>query len=294
MTHGAADAMYHAAAGYAPVFHCGRFALTLSKTLVMGVVNVTPDSFSDGGKYLDSAAAIAHGNQLVKEGAALLDVGAESTRPGAQPVSTTDELARVLPVLDALRDVGVPISIDTSKPEVMRAALAHGADMINDVNAFRAPGALDVVAASAAGLCVMHMQGEPRTMQQSPCYDDVVAEVGAFLAERAKAAEAAGISRNRLLVDPGFGFGKTLEHNLELLHRLDGIVVLGWPVLTGLSRKAMLGRITGRAVHERVHASIAAALLAAMRGASIVRAHDVQATCDALAVLAAVEAVDVR
>jgi dihydropteroate synthase len=257
----------------------------------MGVVNVTPDSFSDGGKYLDGAAAIAHGKQLVDEGAALLDVGAESTRPGAQPVSTTDELARVLPVLDALCDVGVPISIDTSKPEVMRAALEHGADMINDVNAFRAQGALDVVAASAAGLCVMHMQGEPRTMQQSPRYDDVVAEVSVFLAERARAAEAAGISHNRLLIDPGFGFGKTLEHNLELLHRLDRIVGLGWPVLTGLSRKAMLGRITGRAVHERVHASIAAALLAALRGASIVRAHDVQATCDALAVLAAVEAV---
>jgi len=286
--------MYHAAAGFAPIFSCGRFALTLSKTLVMGVVNVTPDSFSDGGKYLDDAAAIAHGKQLVAEGAALLDLGAESTRPGAQPVSTIDELARVLPVLDALRDVGVPISIDTSKPEVMRAALEHGADMINDVNAFRAPGAFDVVAASAAGLCVMHMQGDPRTMQQSPRYEDVVAEVGLFLAERARAAEAAGISRNRLLIDPGFGFGKTLQHNLELLHRLDRIVGLGWPVLTGLSRKAMLGQITGRAVHERVHASIAAALLAALRGASIVRAHDVQATCDALAVLAAVETVGVH
>jgi len=286
--------MSHAAAGFAPVLCCGRFSLSLSKTLVMGVVNVTADSFSDGGKYLDSAAAIAHGKQLVQEGAALLDIGAESTRPGAQPVSTIDELARILPVLDALRDVGVPISIDTSKPEVMGEALAHGADMINDVNAFRAAGALDVVAASEAGLCVMHMQGEPRTMQQSPHYDDVLAEVGAFLSERARVAEAAGISRNRLLVDPGFGFGKTLEHNLELLHRLDRIVGLGWPVLAGLSRKAMLGRITGRGVHERVHASIAAAMLAVMRGARIVRAHDVQATCDALSVLAAVEAVGVH
>ena len=260
----------------------------------MGVVNVTPDSFSDGGRYLDCAAAVAHGKQLVQEGAALLDIGAESTRPGAQPVSATDELARILPVLDRLCDVGVPISIDTSKPEVMREALAHGADMINDVNAFRAAGALNVVAGSAAGLCVMHMQGEPRTMQQAPRYGDVIAEVGAFLAERARAAEAAGISRNRLLVDPGFGFGKKLEHNLDLLYRLDRIVEMGWPVLVGLSRKAMLGWITGRAVHERAPASIAAALLAAIRGAKIVRAHDVRATCDALAVLTAVEAVGAR
>ena len=272
-----------------PVFRCGRYTLDLSKAVVMGVVNVTPDSFSDGGQFAAPDAAIAHARQLVDDGAAIIDIGGESTRPDAESVSAAVELERVLPVLRALASAGVPLSVDTSKPEVMHAALAHGADLINDVNAFRAPGALESVAPSQAGLCIMHMQGEPRTMQRAPHYDDVVAEVGAFLAERAQAAEAAGVAHARIVIDPGFGFGKTLEHNLALLRGLKQIVRLGWPVLIGLSRKSMLGRITGRAAGERVHASIAAALLAVSRGARIVRAHDVRATCDALAVLHAVE-----
>jgi dihydropteroate synthase len=255
----------------------------------MGVVNVTPDSFSDGGKFADTDAAIAHARRLVDDGAAVLDIGGESTRPGALAVSAAAELQRILPVLDALHDSGVPISIDTSKPEVMREALAHGADIINDVNAFRAAGALDLVASSSVGLCIMHMQGEPRSMQNAPHYDDVVAEVSTFLIERARAAEAAGVARDRIAIDPGFGFGKTLEHNLQLLRCLGHLTEFGWPVLVGISRKSMLGRITGRDVDERAHASVAAALLAVMRGARIVRAHDVRATCDALAVLHAVE-----
>lgn len=278
-----------AALGSAPALRCGRYTLALAKPLVMGVVNVTPDSFSDGGQHAAADAAIAHAHRLVAEGAAIIDIGGESTRPDAQPVPAAIELGRVLPVLEALRALGVPISIDTSKPEVMRAVLAGGADMINDVYAFRAPGALEALAASGAGLCIMHMQGEPRTMQRAPHYDDVVAEVGAFLAARAHAAEAAGIARDRIAIDPGFGFGKTLEHNLALLRALGQIGALGWPVAVGLSRKSMLGRITGRDVGSRVHASVAAALLAVSRGARIVRAHDVGATCDALAVLYAVE-----
>jgi len=256
----------------------------------MGVVNVTPDSFSDGGLFADRAAAVAHAHRLIAEGAAIIDVGGESTRPDAQPVSPAVELERVMPVLEDLRSAGVPISVDTSKPEVMRTALAHGADMINDVYAFRAPAALDVIASSDAAICIMHMQGEPRTMQRAPHYENVVAEVGAFLSERAAAAERAGVTQDRIVIDPGFGFGKTLEHNLTLLRELQHIAGLGWPVLAGLSRKSMLGRITGRDAGERVHASVAAALLAVLHGARIVRAHDVQATRDALAVLQAVEA----
>jgi len=255
----------------------------------MGVVNVTPDSFSDGGQFADSAAAIAHAHRLIEQGAGIIDIGGESTRPNADPVPAAVEMERVLPVLQALRPAGVPLSIDTAKPEVMRAALAQGADMINDVHAFRAPGALDVMASSDAGLCIMHMQGEPRTMQRAPHYANVVAEVGEFLAERARAAEAAGVRRERIVIDPGFGFGKTLEHNLQLLRELQTIAGLGWPVLVGLSRKSMLGRIIGRQTGERSHASVAAALLAVLRGARIVRAHDVQATGDALAVLHAVQ-----
>ena len=273
----------------APTLRCGRYALDLSKPLVMGVLNVTPDSFSDGGQFAECDAAVSHARQLVADGAAIIDVGGESTRPDAQPVPATVELERVLPVLDALRDVGVPVSIDTSKPEVMREALAQGADMINDVYAFRARGALETMASCEAALCIMHMQGEPRTMQHAPYYDDVVAEVRSFLLERAHAAEAAGVARERIVIDPGFGFGKTLEHNLELVRNLDALVASDWPVLVGLSRKSMLGRITGRTAGERIHASVAAALLAVLRGARIVRAHDVRATCDALAVLHAVE-----
>ena len=274
----------------APVLHCGRYRLDLSRAIVMGVVNVTPDSFSDGGQFADRAGAVAHAHRLIAEGAAIIDIGGESTRPDAQPVPASVELERVLPVLQDLRSTGVPISVDTSKPEVMRAALAHGAAMINDVYAFRAPEALATIASSDAAICIMHMQGEPRTMQRAPHYENVVAEVGAFLAERAAAAERAGVSRDRILIDPGFGFGKTLEHNLTLLRELDQIAGSGWPVLAGLSRKSVLGRITGRDVGEREHASVAAALLAVLHGARIVRAHDVRATCDALAVLHAVEA----
>jgi dihydropteroate synthase len=250
----------------------------------MGIVNVTPDSFSDGGEFLDPAKAIEHGERLIAEGADIVDIGGESTRPGAQPAGAEEELGRVLPILRALRDVSVPVSVDTMKPEVMRAVLGEGASMINDVNALRSPGAMEAVAASDAGVCLMHMLGEPRTMQQSPQYDDVVSEVGAFLRERARVAVAAGIARERIAVDPGFGFGKTPEHNMLLLRNLGALKEAGFTVLFGASRKSSLGRITSRPAGERVHASVAAALLAAERGASILRVHDVAATRDALAV----------
>jgi dihydropteroate synthase len=255
----------------------------------MGVVNVTPDSFSDGGRTLDPTAAIDRANALIEEGADILDVGAESSRPGARGVSAEEELSRLMPVLEGLRECPVPVSVDTAKPEVMRAAIAAGAAMINDIGALRAAGALQAVAASDAGVCLVHMRGEPRTMQQSPSYDDVVAEVGAFLEQRVAAAEGAGIARERIVVDPGFGFGKTAAHNFELLRKLDRIAALGLPVLAGWSRKSTLGAITGRGAGDRLAASLAAALLAVERGARIVRVHDVAATRDALAVLAALE-----
>jgi dihydropteroate synthase len=254
----------------------------------MGIVTVTPDSFSDGGRFLDPAYAIEHANRLVEEGADILDIGGESTRPGADPVPVEEELARVLPVLRAVRDLPVPISVDTLKPEVMRAVLAEGASMINDVNALRAPGALDAAKGSRCGLCLMHMQGEPRTMQAAPHYEDVVAEVRAFLAQRIAACEAAGIARERLVIDPGFGFGKSVRHNLTLLRGLQALRELGIPVLAGLSRKSTLGTITGRGSEDRLAASLAAALLAVERGASIVRVHDVAATRDVLLILRAV------
>ncbi len=272
------------------VLACGRFRLELGRPLVMGVVNVTPDSFSDGGQYLDPAKAIARARRLIEEGADLLDVGGESSRPGAQGVSADEELRRILPVLRDLRSAPVPVAVDTVKPDVMRAALAEGAAMINDIGALRAPGAVEVVAASDAGVCLMHMQGEPRSMQQSPSYRDVAAEVSAFLEQRAAAAEAAGIARERIVIDPGFGFGKKPAHNLELLRRLGEIASLGYPVLAGLSRKSTLGAITGRPPLEREAASVAAALLAVEGGARIVRVHDVAATKDALAVWSAVRA----
>ncbi|HZR67937.1 MAG TPA: dihydropteroate synthase [Burkholderiales bacterium] len=272
------------------VLACGRFRLELGRPLVMGVVNVTPDSFSDGGQYLDPAKAIARARRLIEEGADLLDVGGESSRPGAQGVSADEELRRILPVLRDLRSAPVPVAVDTVKPDVMRAALAEGAAMINDIGALRAPGAVEVVAASDAGVCLMHMQGEPRSMQQSPSYRDVAAEVRAFLEQRAAAAEAAGIARERIVIDPGFGFGKKPAHNLELLRRLGEIASLGYPVLAGLSRKSTLGAITGRPPLEREAASVAAALLAVEGGARIVRVHDVAATKDALAVWSAVRA----
>ncbi len=255
----------------------------------MGIVNVTPDSFSDGGRHFDAARAIAHGRQLVEEGADLLDIGGESSRPGAQSVSAEEELRRVLPVIEALAGVGVPLSVDTVKPEVMRRAAAAGASVINDIAALQAPGALEAAAASDAAVCLMHMQGEPRTMQADPSYGDVVAEVRDFLAARVAAAQAAGIAAERIVVDPGFGFGKRLVHNLALLRHLGQFADLGACVLAGLSRKSMLGEITGRKVSQRDTASVAAALLAARNGARILRVHDVAATKDALAVWAAVE-----
>lgn len=271
------------------ILHCGRYRLSLKRPLVMGIVNLTDDSFSGDGCGDDTARAIAHGRRLLEEGADLLDVGGESTRPGAMPVSAQQEMDRVLPVLEGLLACGAPLSVDTAKTEVMRAALAAGADMVNDIGALTAPGALEAVAASPAGVCLMHMQGEPRTMQQSPRYGDVVAEVAAYLAGRVAAAEAAGIARERIVVDPGFGFGKTLDHNLALLRHLDALRVSGLPLLAGLSRKSMLGLLTGRPAPERVFASVAAALLAAERGAAILRVHDVAATRDALTVLTALE-----
>jgi dihydropteroate synthase len=254
----------------------------------MGVVNVTPDSFYDGGCHATAPAAIAHARRLVGEGADLLDIGGESSRPGAEAIAADEELARLLPVLEGLHDVGVPVSVDTTKPEVMRAALDHGAAMINDIAALAAPGAVEAAARSEAAVCLMHMQGRPRSMQVDPVYADVVAEVRGFLAARAQACVAAGIARERIVLDPGFGFGKTVDHNLALLAHLGELATLGFPVLAGWSRKSSLGRITGRPAEDRLAASVAAALIAVERGASIVRVHDVAATRDALAVLTAV------
>jgi dihydropteroate synthase len=270
-------------------FHCGRFVLNAERPLIMGIVNLTDDSFSGEGLRGDTGAAIAHARRLHRRRRADPRLGAESSRPGAAPVSAQQEIDRLLPVIEALRDCGTPLSVDTVKPEVMRLALNAGADMINDINALRAPGALELVAASKAGVCLMHMQGDPRTMQDAPHYADIVTEVAEFLGERVAAAEAAGIALNRIAVDPGFGFGKSLEHNIELLRRLDELVVPGLPLLVGMSRKSMLGLITGRAAPERVHGGIAAHVLAVERGARIVRVHDVAAARDALAVVQAVE-----
>jgi dihydropteroate synthase len=264
------------------MLHCGTFRLDLSRPLVMGIVNVTPDSFSDSGRHLLRDAAITHAHQLIAEGADILDIGGESTRPGALAVSVQEELDRVLPVIEGLRGVAVPLSIDTCKPGVMRAAVAAGVHMVNDINALQQPEALAAVVASDAAVCLMHKQGLPQTMQQDPHYEDIVVEVMEFLRSRIAAVEAAGVARNRIMVDPGFGFGKTLAHNLTLLRNLDKFTVLGVPLLAGLSRKSMLGLITGQDVDKRLAASLAAALLAVQRGAGIVRVHDVRATCDAL------------
>jgi dihydropteroate synthase len=246
----------------------------------MGVVNVTPDSFSDGGRFEDAEAAIAHAHSLIEDGAHILDVGGESSRPGAAPVSVEEELRRVLPVVRQLRDV--PVSVDTRRPEVMRGALDFGASMINDIEALSAPGALEAIARSDCAVCLMHKQGEPATMQRDPHYDDVVGEVKAFLEQRVKAARDAGIAAGRIVVDPGFGFGKTVDHNLELLRRLKELSP--FPVLAGLSRKSSLAKITGRAVGERLAGSLAMALLALQGGARILRVHDVKETRDVIAV----------
>ncbi len=268
---------------------CGRFQLALDRPLIMGIVNLTDDSFSGDGLRGQAENAIAQGLRMVDDGADLLDLGAESSRPGSEPVSQQQELERLLPVIGGLRDCGVPLSVDTVKPVIMSAALAAGADMINDIFALQAPGALEAVSVSNAAVCLMHMQGEPRTMQSGPRYADVVAEVAGFLDDRVTACTAAGIKKNRIVIDPGFGFGKTLAHNLALLRHLDRLARSGLPVLAGLSRKSMFGLITGRPVGARLPASIAAAVLAVQRGAAIVRVHDTAATRDALSVLRAIE-----
>jgi dihydropteroate synthase len=267
---------------------CGRHTLNLDIPVVMGVLNVTPDSFSDGGRFAELPAALAQAERLAGEGAAIIDVGGESTRPGAVSVDVDEELRRVIPVIERLVGrLAVPVSVDTCKPEVMRAAIAAGASMINDVMALRAPGAIDAVAGSDVALCLMHMQGEPRTMQQEPRYKDVLAEVRDFLRGRVACCVEAGISVSRLVIDPGFGFGKTLEHNLELLRRLPELAADGYPVMAGLSRKSMIGKLTGCADGERLGGSLALATLAVLSGARIVRAHDVAPTVDAIRIVAA-------
>jgi dihydropteroate synthase len=261
----------------------------------MGIVNVTPDSFSDGGRFLDSRAAIAHGLRLREDGADLVDVGGESTRPGSDPLPLDEELARVVPVVEALVREGVAISVDTMKPEVMRAAIDAGCAAINDVNAFRAPGAVEAVARAQVGVVAMHMQGTPQTMQQAPRYDDVVREVGSFLRGRALALESAGVASGRIALDPGFGFGKTLEHNLRLFQALPALASMGYALLVGVSRKRMIADLTGgRPVGERAAGSVAAALLAAQNGASLLRVHDVRETVDALNVWMALRSPEIN
>lgn len=267
---------------------CGPYRISLDRPLVMGIVNLTPDSFSGDGHAASIEQAIAHAQAQIAAGADMLDVGAESSRPGATPTPLDEELRRLLPVLDGLADCGVPVSVDTYKPEVMREAIAAGAAMINDIYGLRMPGAVEAVAGSDCGICVMHMQGEPLTMQQLPAYGDVVVNVREFLAERVATLDAAGVVRDRVVLDPGFCFGKTVEHNLALLRRLQEVAVDGLPVLAGLSRKSMLGAVTGRPVEQRLPASLAAALLALEGGARILRVHDVAATHDALAIWSAV------
>ena len=277
-----------------PVLQCGRFQLDLSRPRIMAIVNVTTDSFSGDGHGSRLDQALAHADRAIEEGADLLDIGGESTRPGADAVPLQQELDRVIPLVERLRGCPVPLSVDTLKPAVMREAIAAGAAMINDVNAFRAEGAVAAVAASGAALCVMHMQGEPRTMQHNPSYADVEAEVRAFLDERVATLQAAGVARARLLLDPGFGFGKSVAHNYILLAGLGRLAEGGLPLLAGLSRKSMLGAVTGRPADQRVAASVAAALVAVQRGAAIVRVHDVAATADMLKVWEAVREAEVQ
>lgn len=277
----------------APQLDCAGRILRLDVPRVVGIVNVTPDSFSDGGAHFDAGAAVAHGLRLAAEGADALDVGGESTRPGAGEVPLEEELRRVVPVVERLaKETSLPVSVDTSKPEVMRAAVAAGAGMVNDVYALRREGALDAAAALGVPVVLMHMLGEPRSMQDAPRYDEVVGEVHRFLAERIFAAEMAGIAKKRIVADPGFGFGKTTLHNLQLLAQLERFTELGVPVLAGLSRKRSIGELTGRdAPADRVHGSVAAHLVAAQRGAKLLRVHDVAATVDALKLWNAVAAV---
>lgn len=271
------------------VLDCAGRKLDLRRVAVMGILNITPDSFADGGRFLAPAEAIAHARAMVEEGADIIDVGGESTRPGARGVSAQEEFERVIPVIAALRaTLPTPISIDTSKPEVMRAAVAAGAGMINDVRSLTTPGALAEATRLGVPVCLMHMQGEPRTMQDDPRYGDVVAEVREFLRARKQAAIDAGIDASRIVIDPGFGFGKGLEHNLTLLRHLHELTVLGSPILVGLSRKSMIGKALGLPLEERLHASVALAVFAVQQGASIVRVHDVRATREAVRMLEAV------
>jgi dihydropteroate synthase len=274
------------------ILRCGTHVLELSRPRIMGILNVTPNSFSDGGYFLERERALDHARGMMADGADIVDIGGESTRPGAEPVAEREELARVIPLVAALVAEGVPVSVDTRKPAVMREAIAAGAAMINDVCALTAPGAVEAIARSAVAVCLMHMRGEPQTMQQAPAYRDVVAEVHEFLLARAAYCEAAGIASDRIVLDPGFGFGKTLAHNLDLLRALPKLVAAGYPVLAGLSRKASLGQIAGRVVGERMPASIAAALAAVARGATLLRVHDVRETGDALKVWLAVGAIE--
>lgn len=269
---------------------CANHDLDLSEPRVMGILNVTPDSFSDGGKFIKPSDALKHALRMVEEGAAVIDVGGESTRPGAEPVSLQQELDRVIPIIESLADrIPVPVSIDTSKPLVMREAAAAGAGMINDVAALSAEGAIEAASESQIPVCLMHMQGEPRTMQQQPQYKDVVLDVSGYLQQRVQACMAAGIPAHHILLDPGFGFGKSLRHNLLLLQNLESFAAAGHPLLVGLSRKSMIGRILGdRCVEQRLFGSLAAAVIAAMKGASILRVHDVRATVDAMRVTTAV------
>lgn len=264
---------------------CGRFVLELERPLVMGIVNVTPDSFSDGGRFASRDQAVAHAARLVEDGADILDVGGESTRPGAAEVPVEEEIRRVVPVLESLRDLKVPLSIDTRKPAVMRAALEAGVDLVNDIAALEGEGALALLAQFGAAVCLMHMRGDPRTMQDAPEYEDVGHDVEVYLAQRRDAAVARGIARDRILLDPGFGFGKTLDQNVALFRAMPAMIErLGCPFLVGVSRKSMLGQITGRPVDARMPASIAAAVLAAQAGAAVIRVHDVAQTVDALKV----------
>ncbi len=269
-------------------FICGKFQLDLSAPKVMGIVNVTPDSFSDGGRFISTDKAIAHAHDLVAQGADILDIGGESTRPGAMPVSLDEELNRVIPVIEGLAGIGVPLSIDTYKPEVMRLAILAGVDIVNDVCALQETQALEIVAASDVGVCLMHMQGRPQNMQEDPQYQDVVLEVYDFLKGRLAAAEQAGIAKARITLDPGFGFGKRTAHNLALLEGLSTLQKLDAPLLIGLSRKSVLGQVAGADVNERLYASLAASVISAMKGANIVRVHDVKATVEALKVVSAV------
>ncbi|MFA9439484.1 dihydropteroate synthase [Uliginosibacterium sp. sgz301328] len=266
------------------ILRCGRYEIPLERPHIMAIINVTPDSFSGDGLDGSVDAALRRAEQALRDGATFLDIGGESTRPGAAPVSEQEELDRVIPVVEALTSLGAPVSVDTFKPAVMRASIAAGAAMVNDINALRGDGAVEAVAASGAGVCLMHMQGEPRNMQVAPHYEDVVAEVREFLLRRAELLLSAGAPRETIVLDPGFGFGKTLEHNAELFRGLPKLCALEYPVLVGVSRKTMLGQITGRAVEERQFASTAAALMAADAGAAIIRVHDVAATRDALMV----------